>query len=147
MSWRQRPQVQVVQSDPDGRASFTFSSPQDPSGLGDDTITVPIEVDGESRTLTFTKRWVDTTPPAARCTESVNPDGGNVPGMPGNGGQGQNQDGFYEIGGEDDLWPASDLQVFVTDSGSGTMFGPYSVDDVIKYTEANGTRLREQTAV
>jgi len=144
VSGRNGPQTEVVQTDSNGRASFSFSAPQDPSRLGDDTITVTIEVSGETQTLTFTKRWVDTTPPTAFCTESVNPNGDNVPSAPGNGNQGQNQDGFYEIGGDDDIWPAGNLQVFVTDSGSGTVFGPYSVGDVIKYTEANGTRPREQ---
>jgi len=124
----------VVVTDTDGKASFAYSSPQDPSGLGDDEISVSITVDGETQTLTFDKEWVDTTPPTAACVESVNP-GGRVPTAPGKGGQAQNQDGFYEISGDDDIWPDDQLQVFVRDSGSGTVFGPYAVGTDIKYTE------------
>lgn len=76
----------------------------------------------------------DTTAPVAECLPSVNPNG-KKPQAPGNGGQGQNQDGFYVIDATDSFWPADTLQVSVTDSGSGIVFGPYDVGTVIKYTE------------
>ncbi|HKJ57241.1 MAG TPA: VWA domain-containing protein, partial [Nitriliruptoraceae bacterium] len=79
------PAVAVVQTDADGKASFSWTSPQDPSGLGTDTVEVSITVDGETQTLVFTKEWVDTTPPTAECLESVNPNG-NTPQAPGKGG-------------------------------------------------------------
>lgn len=139
------PDGTVVLTDADGKASFTYSSPQDPSGLGDDEITASIEVNGTTQTLTFIKHWVDTTPPEAACVESVNPNGRQTPGAPGNGGQGQNQDGFYEVGGTDDIWPDADLVVFVTDAGSGTVFGPFAVGDVIKYTEAAGATPEQKS--
>lgn len=127
----------VVLTDADGKASFTFTSPQDPSGLGDDTIDVSITVGGETQTISFVKHWVDTTAPVGACVPSVNP-GGNEPQAPGRGARGQNQDGFYEVGGADDIWPAADTQVFVTDEASGTTFGPYAPGTVIKYTQAPG---------
>ena len=83
------PDESVVITDSHGKASFTFSSPQDPSGLGDDTITATIEIGGNAQTLTFMKHWVDTTPPNVTCVESVNPHGKKIPQAPGNGGQGQ----------------------------------------------------------
>ena len=50
-------------------------------------------------------------------------------------GEAQNQDGFYEISAEDVVWPDDTLGVFVTDNGSGTVFGPFPVDTNIKYVE------------
>jgi hypothetical protein len=72
----------------------------------------------------------------ALCQETVNPHGQTTPPagsttLPGPRG-GQNEDGFYLVSsstGED---------VFVVDSGSGTVFGPYPSGTVVKYTEANG---------
>ncbi len=81
---------------------------------------------------------LDSTPPEAECLEGANPHGKTMPKAPGNGGQGQNQDGFYELVAADDVWPAEGLGLFVLDSGSGTVFGPFEVGTVIKYTEGNG---------
>lgn len=83
---------------------------------------------------------VDTTPPAVTCAESSNP-GGTVP--PAGAGQpnpqGQNQDGFYRLDATDavDAQP----QVFLRDTGSGHVFGPYASGQRIKYTQsASGPR-------
>jgi hypothetical protein len=78
----------------------------------------------------------DVVPPEAACAETVNPSGNNVPKAPGKGGQGQNQDGFYELQATDNFDPTLDL--FVTDTGSGVVFGPFPSGTRIKYTEANG---------
>lgn len=86
---------------------------------------------------------VDTTPPDVACAESENP-GGNRPhaGNQQPNPQGQNQDGFYRLDASDlvDLDPA----VYLRDSGSGTVFGPYASGQRIKYTEANGATPREK---
>jgi hypothetical protein len=74
----------------------------------------------------------------ATCEETTNPHGQTVPPAgqtePGtNPKSGQNPDGFYVIGttsGED--------VVFVEDSGSGTIFGPFAPGTKIKYTQAPG---------
>lgn len=127
-------------TDANGEVNFTYTNSNvDPSGLGTDTIEATVDVNGDTATLTVTKDWVDTIAPEATCVESVNPSGERIPQAPGNGGQGQNQDGFYQISASDNLWPADSLQVFVTDTGSGTVFGPYDVGTNIKYTEASST--------
>jgi len=82
---------------------------------------------------------VDITPPEVYCIEGVNPNGKAIPPagnstLPGPKG-GQNEDGFYQISASDNLWPTEQLQVFVTDTGSGTVFGPFPAGVVIKYTE------------
>ncbi len=55
--------------------------------------------------------------------------------MPQAPGQGQNEDGFYEVG---TLPGFETAPVWVRDTGSGTVFGPFASDTKIKYVEANG---------
>jgi hypothetical protein len=119
-----------------------------PSGttfpLGDTVITcTATDASGNVSVGTFTKTVVDTTPPIPQCIESVNP-AGNTPKAPGKGGQGQNQDGFYQLLADDivDLDP----DIFVVDMGTDNVFGtaddfefgPFANLTNIKYTEANG---------
>jgi hypothetical protein len=79
---------------------------------------------------------VDTIPPVAQCVETVNPHGKQIPKAPAEGGQGQNQDGYYQLLAEDNLVEeCAPLDLFITDTGSGTVFGPYAVGTNIKYTE------------
>ena len=85
---------------------------------------------------------MDTTPPSASCDPTVNPSGIRIPRAPGNGGQGQNQDGFYEVTAEDDVWPVADVETFVVDTGSGTVFGPFESGMKMKYIEAPGAPVR-----
>ncbi len=123
-------------TDANGDLDFDYTNPNiDPSGLGTDTIEATITVGDETATIAVTKDWVDTTPPTATCVETVNPSGRKIPQAPGKGGQAQNQDGFYVLDGADDVWPSDSLDLFVTDSGSGTVFGPYAIGTTIKYTE------------
>lgn len=122
-----------------GVVTFTYTVPVEPASLGTDTITAVGHIDGHDATRAVSKLWQDTTPPVAQCVPSTNP-GGHVPQAPGNGGQGQNQDGFYRLVATDDVWPAADLDLFVKDDGSSTTWGPFAVDTDIKYTEANGAK-------
>jgi hypothetical protein len=86
--------------------------------------------------------------PAASCSAawdrrtraSTNP-AGKTPEAPGQGGQGQNQDGFYQLLGEDGV--GGEVEMFVIDTGTGTVFGPYEPGTIIKYTQAPGAPPRE----
>ncbi len=129
-------------TDASGEASFTYEATQGPSGLGTDTIRVCLT--GTELCEEVTKVWEDTTPPIASCEDGVNPSGRNVP-QAGQNSPGQNEDGFYQLGASDDVWPAEDLEIFVVDNGSGVEFGPYSVGDVIKYTQAPGAEPNEKS--
>jgi hypothetical protein len=116
-----------------GQVSFTYTVPIEPDSLGTDTITVSTIIAGEECPIDLEKLWEDTTPPEPSCTESVNPHGKKTPPagsttLPGPKG-GQNEDGFYELGAVDDVWPEGALAIFVNG------FGPFAVDDVIKYTQ------------
>ena len=72
----------------------------------------------------------------AFCTETVNPHGQTTPPagsttLPGPNG-GQNEDGFYLVSTN------TGVSVFVVDTGSGTVFGPFPSGTKIKYTQAPG---------
>jgi hypothetical protein len=59
----------------------------------------------------------------------VNPAGKKIP-------PADNEDGDFELVATDLVDP--NPQIFVRDSGTGTVFGPYPSGTNIKYTEANG---------
>lgn len=69
------------------------------------------------------------------CLPTVNPKGQKQPQAPGNGVQGQNQDGFYQFA----MLPgyAGEL-VRIRDTGSSAVFGPFANGTRIKWVEANG---------
>jgi hypothetical protein len=115
-------------TDAAGNVSFTYTVPIAPSSLGTDTITVTTPIGGNISTVIVEKRWLDTTPPVTACTPGVNP-AGHEP-------KGSNEDGFWRLLATDAVDP--NPQIFVIDSGTGTIFGPYTNGTNIKYTEANG---------
>ena len=119
-----------------GPVFFEYAVPISCDSLGQDTITVSATIGSEFDSIVLTKDWLDTIAPVAECIPTVNPHGNNDPNAPGNGGQGQNQDGFYELLAEDNLViGCAPLELFVTDDGSGTVFGPFPVGTKIKYTQ------------
>lgn len=105
-----------------------------PSGsvfaLGATTVTCEAtDAAGNTGTGTGTITVVDTTAPEVACPEGPNPDGA-IPSS-------HNPDGFYLLEGTDAVDP--DPQVFVRDSESGTVWGPFESGQRIKYTE-NGAK-------
>jgi hypothetical protein len=116
--------------------SASLAAPQ-----GDTVLcTVDFLVDGElldDFTQSVTVHIPDVTAPLPACDEGTNPHGKNVPKA-----TNQNPDGFYELSATDNLDP--DPQIFVIDGGSGTVFGPYSSDTTIKYTQAPGATPSEK---
>ena len=129
-------------TDGNGEATFTYSATQGLDGLGTDVIEACFGPDEQGDTVcdTAEKNWVDTTPPVPDCLESVNPAGKNVPPagsttLPGTKG-GQNEDGFYKLTATDAVDP--NPLIFVVDTGSGTIFGPFVSDTNIKYTQSPG---------
>jgi hypothetical protein len=132
-------------TDADGQATYTYGpgSTVSPANLGVDTIRASFTNAGGSvvyGSSTVTKTWVDTTPPVTACVIGVNPAGMQMPEALGKNGQGHSQAGFFKLAATDIVWPASDLQVWVTDTGSGTVFGPFPAGAYIKYTQAPGAK-------
>jgi hypothetical protein len=124
-------------TDSNGEATFSFEVPKSCDSLGTDIIRGCTDrAGGGEECDDVGKNWVDTTAPEAQCVETVNPHGNKDPQAPGKGGKGQNQDGFYELLATDDLFDdCAPLQLFITDSGSGTVFGPLANGAKVKYTE------------
>lgn len=125
-------------TDGSGEAEFTYTALQGLGGLGTDVIEACFTDDLDHEVCdTAEKTWVDTTPPEVACLETVNPHGKKVPPAgsttpPGPKG-GQNEDGFYELTAWDAVDP--EPQIYVVDTGSGTVFGPFASGTKIKYTE------------
>jgi hypothetical protein len=75
----------------------------------------------------------------AKCVETVNPHGQNIPPAgyttaPGtNPRSGQNDDGFYRL-----TTNTGGGSIFVLDGGSGKVFGPFPSGTNIKYTQSPG---------
>jgi len=135
-------------TDASGVVTFTYSVPVAPTSLGNDTISASVTLanpTGATDTEQVTKTWGDITPPSASCQETVNPNGKKTPPAgtttpPGTSTNGpSNPDGYYRLSATDAVSPAASLQMFVVDTGSGTVFGPYPVGTNIKYTEAPGS--------
>jgi len=105
------------------------------------TCSVDFLVDGElleGFTQTITVEIPDVTDPTVACSEGTNPHGAKAPAA-----RNQNPDGFYLLTAEDNLDP--DPMIWVVDTGSGTVFGPYPSGTTIKYTQAPGATPSEQS--
>ena len=63
---------------------------------------------------------IDTVPPAPECIAVCNA-------------------GFFLISATDDVTPDETIQLFINDTGTGTIFGPFSNPEVIKYIRSNRT--------
>lgn len=125
-------------TDSAGDAEFTYEAEQGIAGLGIDIIKACVfGKDGRKVCDKATKEWKDTTPPEVSCVETVNPSGKNIPpagSIPPPGSKnGQNEDGFYQLVGEDAVDP--DIKVCVVDEGSGMELGCYNSGTNVKYTE------------
>mgnify|MGYP001596002128 CR=1 FL=1 len=83
----------------------------------------------------ITIRVPDRTAPEAMCIETTNPAGKNIPTAPAKGGQGQNQDGYYQLLGKDNVGVAS---IVVEDSVPAFVSGLFASGDKIKLTQAPG---------
>ena len=112
-----------------GQVSFTYSVPVAPSSIGVDTITAVATIPAGTSTRIVTKEWRDLTPPDAACPPTTNPAGKKVP--PAN-----NEDGFFELTATDAVDP--DPEIFVHDSASSAVFGPFPSGTKIKLTQAPG---------
>jgi hypothetical protein len=125
-------------TDANGEATFSYDVLKSCDSLGTDTIEGCTDRadGGPDECDDVIKHWVDTIAPVAQCVETVNPHGKNDPNAPGNGGKGQNQDGFYELLATDNLVDdCATPELFVVDNGSGTVFGPLPTGTKVKYTE------------
>lgn len=78
----------------------------------------------------------DVTRPTATCVETNNPSGKNIPTAGANPKSGQNPDGYYVLGSADNVDP--NTTIFVADSASSFVAGPYPSGTKIKIIQAPG---------
>jgi len=111
-----------------GNATFdddTISTPIAFCAVGVTVITLQVtDSYGAADTDTVTIEVVDTTPPEPSAIPNTNPGGKPLP--------------FYQLSAQDIVSPAYAIQIFIVDTGSGTVFGPYHNGDTFKYTVAPG---------
>jgi hypothetical protein len=120
-------------------ATFTevIDVPNDPTLEGMSVHCTVDFQDENGNSLGEQEIWIsvdDVTPPQSACVAGVNP-AGHEP-QAGVSSPGQNEDGFYLLIATDNV--DADPEIFVTDTGSGTVFGPFADGTNIKYVQAPG---------
>ena len=78
----------------------------------------------------------DSEPPVVECRQGVNPSGKKIPVAGKNPASGQNPDGYYQLLAKDNC-DANPL-IFIADTGSTFVAGPFASGDVIKLTQSPG---------
>ena len=101
-------------------------------------ITVTVSDGQLSASATFTITIVDVTAPTAACIPTTNPSAKNIPTAGTTAGKsGMNPDGFYELVGSDNC-DGTAFGIFIKDSASTAVFGPYAVGTKFKLVQAKG---------
>lgn len=120
-----------------------------PSGsffpVGTTTVTcTATDAASNSATCTFTVTVTapprDAEPPVAGCTPTTNPSGNNEPNAGNNPKSGQNPDGFYQLLATDNFDPSSAIRMYIKDSASDFVAGPFKSGDKVKITQAPGVK-------
>lgn len=125
--------------DPDGDAIVVVQDPPGPYGLGTTVVTLTvIDPSGETATCTATVTVLDRGAPSAECQPATNPAGQTIPRAGQNPRSGQNPDGFYRLFGSDDCGPAGAVGLYIRDSASPFVAGPFQSGDTVKITQAPG---------
>lgn len=126
-------------TDTAGQTTFTWSGEE-----GDDIVSACYDADGNGTceaVASAIKHWLHVNEiPAAACSPTTNPAGNTIPGANASANAGMNPDGFYQLLGLDDDGPAP--QLYVADTESAAIFGPFAAGTTVKITEANGATPR-----
>jgi hypothetical protein len=86
----------------------------------------------------FTVTVQDKEPPKVTCRQGTNPSGKKVPGA----GKGEeNPDGFFQLLAKDNCDP--NPKIYVRDSGSSFIAGPFANGDQVKITQTPGGKPRQ----
>ena len=106
-----------------------------PSGssfpVGTTTVTCTAS---SGETCSFTVTVQDTEAPQVACRPAPNPGGKKIPPAGKNGNSGGNPDGFFQLLAKDNC--DSNPTIFVTDSASGFIAGPFKSGDIVKITQS-----------
>ena len=125
-------------SDPDGDAITITQSPPGPYTTGTTMVTLTVtDSHGATSSATAVVTVIDNTAPHADCIPTTNPSGAKVPTAGENPKSGQNPDGFYQLSGGDNCDGAG-IAIYIKDSASDFVAGPFSPGDKVKITQAPG---------
>jgi hypothetical protein len=141
------PPSQIVTSGDDAIFTETITAALDAPQGTTLTCTVDFLVDGQlldGFTQEISIDILDVTAPEVSCTQTTNPAGRNVPPAGGRPGR-QNPDGFYLLSASDNV--DEDLDIFLIDDASGTVFGPFEDGTRIKLVQAPGATPRIRPGV
>ena len=123
---------QTITTGAPGQAVFVYEAVQHLAGLGTDEIEACFtDSAGTKACATATVKWQDTTPPVVSCQPGPNPGGAIVTKQ-----GGISPSGFMLLVAIDAVDPTP--VVYLVDTGSGTLHGPWTSGTAIKYTEAPG---------
>ena len=89
---------------------------------------------GNSSSCTFVVTVVDREAPTVSCLPGANPSNNNVPGQ--KAGTNKNPDGFFSLSAMDNCDPSP--AIYVRDSASSFVAGPFKAGDVVKIVQAPG---------
>jgi hypothetical protein len=136
------PPSQMVTSGNDAVFTETITAALDAPQGSTLTCTVDFLVDDqllEGFTQEISIDILDVTAPEVSCTQTTNPSGKKVPPAGGKPGK-QNPDGFYLLSASDNV--DEDLEIFLIDDATGTVFGPFEDGTKIKLVQAPGAPPR-----
>ena len=126
------PATQTVTSGTDAVFEETLTlaadAPQGETLTCEVAFTLNGEPGGEGFTQTVTIDVNDVTPPTVSCDQGPNP-AGRMP-------QAGNPDGFFRVTASDNV--DETVQIYVDDTGSDALFGPYPSGTTFKITQAPG---------
>lgn len=130
-------------TDAAGQATFTYLG----TNTGSDVITACYDADDDGTceaVASAKKHWGNVNEaPSVACVPTTNPAGKNIPGSKASPKAGMNPDGFYQLVALDEDSPAP--SVYVGDTASNFVAGPYTPGTKVKITQANGTAPRAKT--
>ncbi len=99
---------------------------------------------GNTNTCCFTVTVEDKDPPQVACLPGYNPSGKKVPVAGKNPASGQNPDGYYQLLSKDDC--DASPEIYIVDTGSDFIAGPFASGDVIKLTQSPGKQPSQDPA-
>jgi hypothetical protein len=99
---------------------------------------------GNVAVCSFNVTVKDSEPPYAECEPTTNPDGENIPTAGDNPKSGQNPDGFYKLLGGDNCDDPGSLSIYIKDSASDFLAGPFKPGDKVKITQAPGVTANQK---
>jgi hypothetical protein len=99
---------------------------------------VATDASGNTASCGFNVTVNDCEAPVVACRPATNPSGKNIPTAGKNPSSGRNPDGYYQLLGSDNCDVSPGLVIYVADSCSSFIAGPFAPGDIVKLTQSPG---------